>query len=276
MSDIDPLDEAAAAFAGTATEEPEEQGGVEPEPVQASILQDRFGGDGEKAAQAWAEANQHLGRQGSELGQRAAAAEARLQELEAQIAQSQQQPQQDEGYYDEDDIPNLTPEQMQQWMMDKPEEATAFIVGIGQRQTEQRLLAIMDERLAPFQDRAVKSDAELIATSLEKEFGKQTLDEYKNVIDQEVKRDPMLLQGEANVVFQRLKRTVTNAQWERSRATGKGTPTPPRADTRVEGGSSGRPSPAGEVELSPEEQLLAEIAPGGDVLDSLGNRKRGQ
>lgn len=249
----DPLEGVAdQIFSGTTPEteegaEPQEQveEGQQPEPSHPIL--ERFGGDVNKLAEAYANADAFIGRQGSEMGQR-------IQALEEALTAAQQPPEQEYAQDPQQDWPDLSQEQFAQWMEDDPMAASAYMSAKTVEAYRSEIERTIDQRLGPVERNIGQNTAVTVADALRKSLGNDVIDRNMDMLQREMKADKTLLQGEQTQVYKRLRRIVTDAEWERGqvRATQatRGQPGP-----HVEGGSNGRPPTQSEPEITLEEQV---------------------
>lgn len=248
----DPLEELAEARASgtdpqTDTPPPAEPEGQAPEPVHPIL--ERFGGDVNKLADAYANADSFIGRQGSEMGQRISALE---QELMA--AQTQQQPE-PIAQPQQNDWPDLTTEQFAQWMEDDPMAASAYMSAKTVEAYKGEIERLLNERLSPVERNLGQNTATQVADGLRRGLGNDVVDRNMQMLQREIKADPGLLQGDPASVYKRLRRIVTDAEWERGQGRATVAPRETIPGPYVEGGSNGRPPTQSEPEVPLEEQI---------------------
>lgn len=273
---VDPLEALAAAEAGTdeSPTEPEAEAPQEPE-QPAGVLETRFGGDVNQLERSYTELEQHLGRQGNELGKK-------VQALEAQLQQYTTAPQEPEAEYAPDEQwPDMTYDQFQEWMETDTPGATTYLVNKAVEIEGARIRAEyqkeLETRLKPVESQVQSEAANTVAAGLKRTFGNDTVERYTPLIQEKVAKRPDLLRGDPRDVYENMKQIIATAEWERGHAPQPNGTRPNPEPVHIEGGSQGRPPDAvGEQDLTPEEALFAEMTQTRIERDAFGNPKRPQ
>jgi len=272
----DPLED---ALGGGEPEPNATDGGTPPagapsDPSQHPVVQSRFGGDVQKALDAYGELDRAYGQQGQQLGQQVQALQEQLAALqEAQL----RQPEPDEGGYEENGgIPDMGIDQLREWFDTNPADAAAYLVAQGHQMTVQQLKAEfqaeLDSRLKPVEVNVGRTTATNLVDGLKKALGDEMVAKNTDVLVSLQKSDPDFFKGDPQVVFQRMKTAVLAADYERGgrRADPNGSATPQSAG--VMGGSQGRNPQSANEDLSEAEEFLAAMSdPDGGKRDIVGN-----
>jgi hypothetical protein len=267
----------AAAEAGTEESPPDEPQAEAETPEQpAGVLQTRFGGDVHQLERSYQELEQHLGRQGNELGKK-------VQALEAELNRRNEPEPEPEYAYDEDSSqwPDMSYDQFQEWMETDTAGASTYLVNkaveLSSAQIRAELQKEMDERIKPIASHVETEAANSVASGLKKTFGADVVQRNQELLAAEVERQPGLLRGDAKEIYQNMKRIIATAEWERGNAPQNGNGQPAPEPVHIEGGSQGRPvDAAGEQDLTPGEQLFHELTSTRIERDAFGNPKRPQ
>ena len=247
--------------------------GAPSDPSQHPVVQSRFGGDVQKALDAYAQLDREFGQQGQRLGQQ-------VQDLQEQLAILQErpypEPEPDEGGYEDSGIPDMGIDQLREWSETNPADAAAYLVAQGHQMTVQQLKAEfqaeLDSRLKPVEVNVGRTTATNLVDGLKQALGNEMVSKNADVLVGLQKTDPDFFKGDPQVVFQRMKTAVLAADYERGgrRAEPNGSATPQSAG--VMGGSQGRNPQSANEDLSEAEEFLAAMQdPEGGKRDIVGN-----
>jgi hypothetical protein len=262
----DPLED---ALGGT---EPEptapDAGTAEPaaafDPSQHAVVQSRFGGDVQKALDAYAELDRAYGQQGQQLGQQ-------VQALEQQLAALQERSQEPEPFEGgQDGMPDMSLDQLREWFEENPADAAAFLIAQGHQMTMAQMKAELDERLKPVEVNVGRTTASSLVDGLKKAVGEEMVQRNAETLVQLQKTDPDFFKGDPQVIFQRMKTAVLAADYERNG--GRRAAPAAATDVAVMGGSKGRNPQSAPEELSEAEEFVAAMLdPTGGQKDIVGN-----
>lgn len=273
----DPLEAALGGEGNPPEPQGGEGGGNEPAPEgQAAAPTDhpvlqRFGGDVQKALDAYQQLDSAFGRQGNDLGKRIA-------DLESQLAESQQFQGEPPPTDPQTGMPQLDLEQLRAWFDEDPAQATAYLVAQGQQMMLDQIDQRLDSRLKPVEDATGRTAASTLVEGLKKALGSEMVERNAEVLMSLREKDPAFFQGDMPVVFQRMKTAVLAAEMER------GGPAPQRSasngaaaaagNVAVEGGSGGRNLRDEGVKTEDEQFVEALQTTGIADRDVFGNPKR--
>jgi hypothetical protein len=247
VSTVDPLQ---AALGG---EEPEPSGaGDTGNPDGAGIdhpMLTKFGGDINKALDAYQSLESTFGQEGHRLGQTVAEQQAELAAVQEQLAALQSQ--QDPGMYGE--VPqtaNMSLEQLRQWFDESPADAAAYLISEGQAMTMAQMKAEIDERLKPLEVNVGRTTASSLVDGLKSMLGDDVVARNVDTLVQLQKTDPTFFQADPQLVLQRMKTAVLAADSEKGnqRGASNGAAT---QDVAVMGGSQGRNPQANDADSQP-------------------------
>lgn len=245
------------------------------DPSQHQVVQTRFGGDVQKALDAYASLDREFGQQGQRLGQQ-------VQALEQQIAalQEQRQPEPEEppaGGYDDQQLPDMGVDQLREWIENEPADAMAYLLAQSNQmlraQMQAEMQAQFDARLKPIEATTGRQAASSLVDGLKKAVGDDVVARNVDVLQGLMKTDPDLFKADPQLVFQRTKAAVLAADAERGgtrRAAQNGAAATP--DVAVMGGSQGRnPQSATDEPTEAEEFVAAMLDTADGRRDIVGN-----
>lgn len=265
MSTVDPLE---AALGG---EQPEPNAAGDTGNSDAGIdhpVLSRFGGDVQKALDAYQELDRSFGQEGHRLGQTVA-------ELQDQLAQLQaQQPQpDDESYGEPPQTANMSLEQLQEWFETNPAHAAAYLISEGQAMTMAQVEQLLDRRLQPLEVNVGRTTATTLVDGLKSDLGADVVGRNVDVLVKLQKEDPDTFKGDPQLVYKRMRTAVLAADAEKGnqRGASNGAAT---QDVAVMGGSQGRNPGANDGELDPAEEFLKEMTSTVTERDIFGNAKK--
>ncbi len=265
MSTVDPLqaalggDDADPNAAGDA-------GNGDAGTIDHPVL-NRFGGDVQKALDAYQELDRAFGQEGHRLGQTVADLQDQLAELQSQ------QPQPEQSYGEQPQTANMSLEQLQEWFETNPAHAAAYLISEGQAMTMAQVEEMLDRRLQPIETNVGRTTASNLVEGLNKAIGADVVSRNQETLVALQKGDPAFFQGDPQLVFQRMKMAVLAADAEKGnqRGASNGAAT---QDVAVMGGSQGRNPGAADGDLNPAEEFKREMLASATEFDIFGNAKR--
>jgi hypothetical protein len=238
-------------------------GGNAPGAADHPILT-RFGGDVQKALDAYQQLDAEYGRQGDRLGKQVQSLESQLAQIQAAQEQYQQMPEQDENI----DMPL---DQLQEWFDQNPAQATAYLIAQGQQMVLDQLDTKLNERLAPLEVNVGRTTASTLVEGLKSDLGNDMVARNAEVLVELQKTDPGFFKGDPAVVFSRMRTAVLAAEHQRApRGASNGATT---QSVEVEGGSSGRNLQSGGGEDDEAAEFKAAMLERAGTLDIFGNTK---
>lgn len=239
-------------------------GGNAPSAADHPILT-RFGGDVQKALDAYQQLDAEYGRQGDRLGKQ-------VQSLEQQLAQIQAAQEQQQPYEPDNQNVDMPLDQLQEWFDQNPAQATAYLIAQGQQMMADQLETRLNERLAPLEVNVGRTTASTLVEGLNKSLGPDVVARNSEVLVELQKTDPDFFKGDPAVVFSRMRTAVLAAEHERApRGASNGATAP--GGVEVEGGSSGRNLQTGSGEDDPAAEFLAAMQERAGTRDIFGNQK---
>jgi hypothetical protein len=268
VSTVDPIE---AALGGQEPDPNADDGSGNPEGagIDHPVLT-RFGGDVQKALDAYQELDRSFGQEGHRLGQTVA-------QLQDQIAalQSQSQPGEPDPQYGQPQMPDMSIDDMRRWFDENPADATAYLVTQGQMMLLDQIKADMDERLKPLEVNVGRTTATSLVDGLKSDLGNEVVSRNVDALVALQKDDPDLYKGDPQIVFKRMRMAVLAADAEKGNQRGASNGAAASKDVAVMGGSQGRNPQANDGELDPAEEFKNELISTGTAdRDIFGNPKR--
>lgn len=232
----------------------------------------RFGGDVQKALDAYQQLDREYGQQGDRLGKQVAALEAQLSELQMNL-----EPEPQNGGGPQNGLPDMPLDQLQEWFDENPAQATAFLIAQGQEMLLAQIDERLNERLTPIETNVGRTTASTVMDGLKKALGDDVVARNAQSLVDLQKSDPGFFKGDPQQVFQRMKTAVLAAEHEAGRGASTNGAAASKKDVAVEGGSSGRNPQNGTTEGSgdPEiDEFLAALDEPGVKLTPWGTPAR--
>lgn len=193
----------------------------------------KYGGDAQKALDAFQELQSTYGRDGHRLGEENAQLRQQLEQL-----QQPTQPAEPEQY---GEVPDIGVDQLEQWMDEDRVQATAYLVAQGNQVLAQQFKEMLDKRLGPVEQTTHGVAKGHLAESLGKAIGSEKVIRNADAINAITSAKGFYDQP-TDVQFNVLKTVVLAAEYERDTPRGAsqdgGAATP--KGVAVEGGSGGR------------------------------------